>query len=143
MKKRILFAMVAVVVGVPLLVTAWFGLGGIETASLPDDADLLWAPPEVADEDNAFVATLAATNLVKLATDDFGFERSIVDGYADLGTHCPTSRELREDQSAVEKADRILADNAAFYAAFAEGLERKAYSSKKGNLDYRRLQGQT
>ena len=39
MKKRILFAMVAVVVGVPLLVTAWFGLGGIETASLPDDAD--------------------------------------------------------------------------------------------------------
>ena len=137
MKKRILFAMVAVVVGVPLLVTAWFGLGGIETASLPDDADLLWAPPEVADEDNAFVATLTATNLVKLATDDFGFERSIVDGYADLGTHCPTSRELREDQSAVEKADRILADNAAFYAAFAEGLERKAYSSKKGNLDYR------
>ena len=68
MIKRILFAAAAVVVGVPLLVTAWFCIGGIETGALPDDADLLWTPPEVADEDNAFVAILAATNLVKLAT---------------------------------------------------------------------------
>ena len=139
MFRRILtnaiIAAIAVIVGVPLIVTAWFYIGGIETASLPDDADLIWTPPEVADEDNAFVAILAATNLVRLATDDYGFERSIVDGYAYISYLSSTSSKLREDQSAVEKADRILADNAAFYAAFAEGLERKAYSIK--NLDSR------
>ena len=135
MIKRILFAAAAVVVGVPLLVTAWFCIGGIETGALPDDADLLWTPPEVADEDNAFAAILAATNLVRLATDDYGFESSIVDGYAYISYLSSTSSKLREDQSAVEKADRILADNAAFYAAFAEGLERKAYSIR--NLDSR------
>ena len=64
--KRILLVAVAVIVGVPLLMTAWFCIGGIETGdtSSPDDADLLWTPPEVADEDNAFVAILATTNLV-------------------------------------------------------------------------------
>ncbi len=69
MMKRILLVAVAVIVGVPLLVTVWFYIGGIETGdtSLRDDADLLWSPPEVADEDNAFIAIMAATNLINCA----------------------------------------------------------------------------
>ena len=140
MKKRILLAMGAVVVGVPLLITAWFYIGGIETGdtSLPDDADLLWTPPEVADEDNALVAILAATNLVNTAnfgTNESGirnmplgrWDMSFVGRYGHGDLIRFGSRSVREEPGAAEKADRILADNAAFYAAFAKGLERRGF----------------
>ena len=118
MMKRILLAAVAVVVGVPLLMTAWFYIGGIETGdtSLPDDADLRWTPPEVADEDNAFVAIIATTNLVN--TSNFETNKR---GWIGLP-------ELQSDEpGAAEKVDRIIADNEAFYAAFAKGLERNGF----------------
>ena len=134
MKKRILLAMVAVVVGVPLLMTAWFYIGGIETGdtSSPDDADLLWTPPEVADEDNAFIAIMAATNLINcatLGTNSWGkVDMSFVSGYANINTNRDsTARRIRADPGAGEMADRIIADNQAFYAAFAKGLERKGF----------------
>ena len=117
MMKRILLVAVAVAVGVPLLITAWFYIGGIETGdtSLPDDADLRWTPPEVADEDNAFVAIIATTNLINTAN----FEKNR------CGGGLP---ELRgEEPGAAEKADRIIDDNAAFFWAFARGLERKGF----------------
>ena len=132
--KRILLVAVAVIVGVPLLVTAWFYIGGIETGdtSLPDDADLLWSPPEVADEDNAFIAIMAATNLINcttLGTNSWDkVDMSFVSGYANINTNRDsTARRIRADPGAGEKADRILADNEAFYAAFAKGLERKGF----------------
>ena len=51
--KFALLSALAVVVGIPLLMTVWCYIGGIETGdmSLPDDADLLWTAPAVADED--------------------------------------------------------------------------------------------
>ena len=132
--KRILLVAVAVIVGVPLLVTAWFYIGGIETGdtSLPDDADLLWSPPEVADEDNAFIAIMAATNLINcttLGTNSWDkVDMSFVSGYANINTNRDsTARRIRADPGAGEKADRILADNEAFYSAFAKGLERKGF----------------
>ena len=114
MLKRILLAAVAVVVGFPILeaiwLTAWFYIGGIETGdtSFPDDADLRWSPPEVADEDNAFVAIIATTNLVN--TSNFETNRWGGVGLPELRS---------EEPGAAEKADRIIDDNAAFYAAFA------------------------
>ena len=121
--KRILLVAVAVIVGVPLLMTAWFCIGGIETGdtSLPDDADLLWSPPEVADEDNAFIAIMAATNLINcatLGTNSWGkVDMSFVSGYANINTNRDsTARRIRADPGAGEKADRIIADNEAFYA---------------------------
>ena len=132
--KRILLVAVAVIVGVPLLVTAWFYIGGIETGdtSSPDDADLLWSPPEVADEDNAFIAIMAATNLINcatLGTNSWGkVDMSFVSGYANINTNRDsTARRIRADPGAGEKADRILADNEAFYSAFAKGLERNEF----------------
>ena len=132
--KRILLVAVAVIVGVPLLMTAWFCIGGIETGdtSLPDDADLLWSPPEVADEDNAFVAILATTNLVNcsaLGTNSWDkADRSFVREYSCTDTnHNTMARRIRADPGAGEMADRIIADNQAFYAAFAKGLERKGF----------------
>lgn len=132
--KRILLVAVAVIVGVPLLVTAWFYIGGIETGdtSLQDDADLLWSPPEVADEDNAFIAIMAATNLINCATLGTNSwdkaDMSFVSGYANINTNRDsTARRIRADPGAGEKADRIIADNEAFYAAFAKGLERKGF----------------
>ena len=134
MMKRILLVAVAVVVGVPLLMTVWFYIGGIEfgDTSLPDDADLLWTPPVVADEDNAFVAILATTNLINcatLGTNSWGkVDMSFVSGYANINTNRDsTARRIRADPGAGEKADRILAGNEAFYAAFAKGLERKGF----------------
>ena len=132
--KRILLVAVAVIVGVPLLVTAWFYIGGIETGdtSLQDDADLLWSPPEVADEDNAFIAIMAATNLINCATLGTNswdkVDMSFVSGYANINTNRDsTARRIRADPGAGEMADRIIADNEAFYAAFAKGLERKGF----------------
>jgi hypothetical protein len=132
--KRILLVAVAVIVGVPLLMTAWFCIGGIETGdtSSPDDADLLWTPPEVADEDNAFVAILATTNLVNcsaLGTNSWDkADRSFVREYSCTDTnHNSMARRIRAEPDAGEKADRIIADNEAFYAAFAKGLERKGF----------------
>ena len=132
--KRILLVAVAVIVGVPLLMTAWFCIGGIETGdtSSPDDADLLWTPPEVADEDNAFVAILATTNLVNcsaLGTNSWDkADRSFVREYSCTDTnHNTMARRIRADPGAGEMADRIIADNQAFYAAFAKGLERKGF----------------
>ena len=132
--KRILLVAVAVIVGVPLLVTAWFYIGGIETGdtSLPDDADLLWSPPEVADEDNAFIAIMAATNLINcttLGTNSWDkVDMSFVSGYANINTNRDsTARRIRADPGAGEMADRIIADNQAFYAAFAKGLERNEF----------------
>ena len=117
MIKRILFAAAAVVVGVPLLMTAWFYIGGIETGdtSLPDDADLRWTPPEVADEDNAFVAIIATTNLINTAN----FEKNRCGG--------GLPELWGEEPGAAEEADRIIDDNAAFFWAFARGLERKGF----------------
>ena len=136
--KRILLVAVAVIVGVPLLVTAWFYIGGIETGdtSLPDDADLLWSPPEVADEDNAFIAIMAATNLINcttLGTNSWDkVDMSFVSGYANINTNRDsTARRIRADPAAWEKADRLLADNEAFYAAFAKGLERKGFRNSE------------
>ena len=136
MFRRILtnaiIAAIAVIVGGPLIVTAWFYIGGIETASLPDDADLIWTPPVVADEDNAFVAILATTNLINcatLGTNSWGkVDMSFVSGYANINTNRDsTARRIRADPGAGGKADRILAGNEAFYAAFAKGLERKGF----------------
>ena len=114
--------------------TAWFCIGGIETGdtSSPDDADLLWTPPEVADEDNAFVAILATTNLVNcsaLGTNSWDkADRSFVREYSCTDTnHNTMARRIRADPGAGEMADRIIADNQAFYAAFAKGLERKGF----------------
>ena len=132
--KRILLVVVAVIVGVPLLVTAWFYIGGIEMGdtSLRDDADLLWTAPDVTDEDNAFIAIMAATNLINCATLGTNSwdkaDMSFVSGYANINTNRDsTARRIRSDPGAGEKADRILADNEAFYAAFAKGLERKEF----------------
>ena len=132
--KRILLVAVAVIVGVPLLVTAWFYVGGIEMGDTlsPDDADLLWTAPDVADEDNAFIAIMAATNLINcttLGTNSWDkVDMSFVSGYANINTNRDsTARRIRADPGAGEKADRILADNEAFYSAFAKGLERNEF----------------
>ena len=136
MMKRILLVAVAVVVGVPLLMTVWFYIGGIEfgDTSLPDDADLVWTPPVVADEDNAFVAILAATNLINCATLGTNSwdkaDMSFVSGYANINTNRDsTARRIRADPDAGEKADRILADNEAFYAAFAKGWSERGFET--------------
>ena len=132
--RKALFAAVVLLVGVPLLLTVWFYIGGIETGdtSLPDDADLLWTAPDVADEDNAFVAIMAATNLINcanLGTNEWGgADMSFVSGYANINTNRNSmARRIRADPDAAGKADRIIADNEAFYSAFAKGLERKGF----------------
>ena len=110
------------------LMTAWFYIGGMETEGVlpPDDADLCWTPPEVADADNAFIAILAATNHINLVTNSCGgFDAVFIGRYGNLGDE--NSRRVREEAGATEKADAILAENAAFFAAFAKGMERKGF----------------
>lgn len=131
MKKKIVFAalgVVALMLAAAGLLTAWFYIGGMEAEDMPlsDSADLCWSPVEIADEDNAFIAVLAATNHIRLATNSWGgVDTTFIGSYGNLRDH--NSRRIRAEAGAVEKADRILADNAAFYAAFAKGLERNGF----------------
>ena len=110
-----------------VLVTLWLFLGG-ESAnvSIPDDSDLRVVLPEIADEDNGFIAIVASTNLIVMETNSLGdIDMTFAREYASPRTY--GCERVRAEPGAAEKADRMLADNAAFFEAFSRGLERKAF----------------
>ena len=118
-----------------VLVTLGLFLGG-ESAnvSIPDDSDLRVALPEIADEDNGFIAIVASTNLIVMETNFLGdIDMTFAREYASPRT-CGSDR-VREEPGAAEKADRILADNAAFFEAFSRGLERKAFRNVEPKME--------
>ncbi len=110
-----------------VLMTLWLFLGAESVnVPIPDDSDLQVVLPEIADEDNGFVAIVASTNLIVMETNSLGdIDMTFAIEYAS-----PRSSgydRVRAEPGAAEKADRILADNAAFFEAFSRGLERKAF----------------
>ena len=119
------------VVGLIVLALVLMTLGlflGAESADvcIPDDSDLRVVLPEIADEDNGFIAIVASTNLIVMETNSLGdIDMTFAIEYAS-----PRSSgydRVRAEPGAAEKADKILADNAAFFEAFSRGLERKAF----------------
>ena len=95
---------------------------------IPDDSDLRVVLPEIADEDNAFIAIMASTNLIVMGTNSLGyFDMSFVEQYVNPRAHGCDPETIRAAPGAAEKADKILADNAAFFEAFSKGLEKKGF----------------
>ena len=113
-----------------LVIFTLFLFLGAESADfpIPDDSDLLVVLPEIADEDNAFIAIMASTNLIVMGTNSLGsFDMSYVEQYVNPRAHGCDPETIRAAPGAAEKADKILADNAAFFEAFSKGLERKGF----------------
>lgn len=118
-----------------VLMTLWLFLGG-ESAdvSIPDDSDLRVVLPEIADEDNGFIAIVASTNLIVMETNSLGdIDMTFAREYASPRTY--GCERVRAEPGAAEKADKILADNAAFFAAFSRGLERKAFRNVEPKME--------
>ena len=152
--RRRVLKIILWLVGVPItlaaLLTIYFYIGGIEWGdwTLPDEADLRLEVREVPDEDNAYLALLALTNVCHLLTEE---DSSVyVDGRTEYPDPLPDIRFVRyygnrrdgdyddEEMQIVqavrgdsEKARRILADNAAFFDAFHKALQRKGFWDKK------------
>ena len=118
---------VGLVVLALVLLTSWLFIGA-ESAdfSIPDDSDLRVVLPEIADENNAFVAIIASTNLIVMGTNSLGdIDMTFAREYAN--SHGSGANSVRGAPGAAEKADNILVDNAAFFEAFSKGLDRKGF----------------
>lgn len=149
------------VVGVPIalavLLTIYFYIGGIEWGdwTIPNEADLRLEVREAPDEDNAYLALCALTNVCHLLTEEdssmyVNGRTEYPDPLPDIrfvryyGNRCDGDYEdeemqiVREVRCNSEKARRILADNAAFFDAFHKALCRKGFWAKKENVgEYR------
>ena len=127
------------------LLTAYFYIGGIEWGdwTIPDEKELRLEKVNVPDEDNAYLALVALTNLYKVAgadvvrndgdesgeATDMEFTNGYVSPYESGERDARVKRALG-DPAAHERAERILSENAQFFEALRTALSRKGYSSK-------------
>ena len=137
-RSKRLFRVLLSVVGLMLLLaiafTVYLYVGGRGDADVPmwDDADL-WLPEEaLADEDNAFLVFISATNHYAVLSDNRTEERMEDSGFIDgYGIAFPDTlsyaQQARNEPQAVARADAILAAHEPFFAVLAEGVRRKGY----------------
>ena len=127
---KIILWLVGVPIALAVLLTIYFCIGGIEWGdwTIPDEADLRLEVREVPDEENAYLALQALTNVYHVAEgDDESAEISdetFVMYYSDpsfrghVGDDLGKWSAIRSDPASPERAARILADNAEFFEGF-------------------------
>ena len=130
---------VVVVCALAALPTAYFYIGGIEWGdwTIPDEAELRLEKVNVPDNDNAYVALMALTNLCNVAEDGYDSteisDKRFVNYYGNpfFTDGDNDEREewaaARHDPSSPRRAEKILADNAKFFEAFRAVLSLKGY----------------
>ena len=134
-----------------VLITCYFYIGGIEWGdwTIPDEAELRLELRDVPDEDNAYIALMALTNLYHVAdngqatkTPDGDSSKDISD--KDFVTYYgdPFNSEDREKRAAVRSdpaslkhAEKILAGNAEFFGKFRAALSLKGYAEIDKRLE--------
>ncbi len=123
--------------------TAYFYIGGIEWGdwTIADEKELRLEKRDVPDEDNAYIALMALTNLYHVADNGQEHETSGADSAKAVSDRDfvryygdPFNREDREaravgcsDLASQKRAEKILADNAKFFEAFRAALSRKDF----------------
>lgn len=131
---RVLLSLVGLMLLLAIAFTVYLYVGGGGDADVPmwDDADL-WLPEEaLADEDNAFVAFMSATNHYAVLSDNRTEERMEDSGFiGGYGIAFPDTlsyaQQARNEPQAAARADAILAAHEPFFAVLAEGVRRKGY----------------
>ena len=136
------------VVAVLSVLAFYLFVGGFDTAKPVDDSALRIVLQDFPDEDNAFVALLDATNHYAVSRDGSVEldDRMFVVGYGIAftnGNRCASAARLMPD--AGERADRLLASNAACIAAVEDAVSRRGYrctikpTSRLGNIAFSTL----
>ena len=130
----ILLSCVGLVLLAAVAVTVYFYIEGRRDAdvAMVDDADLRLPEEALADEDNAFVAFMSATNHYAVLSDNRTEERMEDSGFiGGYGIAFPDTlsyaQQARNEPQAAARADAILAAHEPFFAVLAEGVRRKGY----------------
>ena len=137
-------------VALAALLTCYFYIGGIEWGdwTIPNEEELQLEVREVPDEENAYLALQALTNVCHLLTEeDFSMcvngKTEYPDPLPDIrfvhyyGNRCDGDYDdeemqlVQEVRGNSEKARRIITDNAVFFDAFHKALRRKGFWDKK------------
>ena len=133
------------IVALAALLTAYFYIGGIEWGdwTIPDEKELRLELRDVPDEDNAYLALIALTNVYNVAgadvvrdggdesgeATDIEFTNGYVSPYESGEREARVKRAL-DDPAAHERAERILSENERFFEAFRAALLRNGYLPK-------------
>ncbi len=145
LKKKISFPLKCLIVllSVLLALQIYIFIGGVEWSDwkIPDEAELRLEKRVVPDEDNAYIALMAITNLCTIVKYDAEVEdadgsstRHISDREFVQYYSRPFDSDDREMRAAIatdpdspKRAAKILSDNAKFFAAFRAALTRKDF----------------
>ena len=134
-KQADVIAVIAVPAAAVVLTAVVFSLylffGGFDDAGgdALDDTDLIARLENVADDENAFLTFMSATNHYSVAENwriDLSDDRFLDYGiaFASDGSHAAKARSLT---NAAERADAILASNGLFFATMSRGVRQKSY----------------
>ncbi len=135
----------------PVLLTAYFYIGGIEWGdwTIPNEAELRLEVRELPDEDNAYVALTALTNICTVVHDDkdsgdgeksermsdkdftFYYGKAFPEGDGEERAKWEVAR---NDPDSPKRAARILADNVKFFEGFRTALALKGFYEKEEEL---------
>ena len=134
-----------------ILITCYFYIGGIEWGdwTIPDEAELRLEKRDVPDEDNAYLALIALTNLYRVADNDQENEKSgddsakvvsdkdFVKYYGNLlnSEGWEDWAAVRSDPASPKRAEKILADNVRFFDAFRAALSFKYFVDTDARLE--------
>ena len=143
-RKRIVKIVIRFLIGlalIPVLLTAYFYIGGIEWGdwTIPDEAELRLENRDVPDEDNAYLALIALTNLYRVAEgddesaeiSDKPFVRYYGNPFFRDGDNDEREKwtAARNDPASRGRAEKLLAGNARFFEAFRPALRRKDFQT--------------
>ena len=146
-RLKFLIWLVASPVVLAALLTVYFYIGGIEWGdwTIPNEAELRLELHDVPDEENAYLALQALTNLYHVADCD-GDTNEICDkrfvglyngsffSEGDDGSLAEWTA-MRNDPSSPKRAARILADNAEFFKALHAALSLRGYAEIDKRLE--------
>ena len=144
-RLKFLIWLVASPIVLAALLTIYFYIGGIEWGdwTIPNEAELRLELRDVPDEENAYLALQALTNLYRVAEGDGNTKeisnKTFVRYYGNPFCIDNDDREkwaaARHAPSSPERAARILADNAEFFKAFHAALSLKGFVDTAQRLE--------
>ncbi len=138
-RLKFFIGLIATPVALAVLLTIYFYIGGIEWGdwTIPNEAELRLEVREVPDEENAWLALRALTNICTIVNDDDDSSASTDARFVRIYSGIPqvdggrNAQSIRDDPSSPVRAARILADNARFFESFRPALSRAGFCDKE------------
>ena len=134
-----------------IFITSYFYIGGVEWGdwTIPEEKELRLELRDVPDEDNAYIALHALTNLYHVADNSQEHEKSGADSAKAVSDTVfvtyygnPFNSEdkekraaVRSDPASLKRAEKILADNTELFEKFRTALSLKGYAEVDKRLE--------